>query len=222
MSAEFAVMRLKMVDGQLRTTAITDARLLSAMGSIPREAFVPAVRRPLAYLDEDIEISVGEGPSRFLMEPSPFAKLVQLAGIRPTDRILDVGCGTGYSAAVLSRLGASVVAVESDAALVEAARSALSTLGFDNVVVQEGPLAKGYPQKAPYDVIFVGGAVDEVPEALFDQLAENGRLVAVAGEGNAGVARICLKEGGMISCRRAFNAAIRLLPGFRQAPVFEF
>jgi protein-L-isoaspartate(D-aspartate) O-methyltransferase len=222
MTAEYAHLRVKMVDGQLRTTGITDARILSAMGSIPREAFLPAIRRPLAYLDEDIDIPTASGHPRYLMEPAPFAKLVQLAVIGPADRVLDVGCGTGYSSAVLSQLAGSVDGLECEAGLAESARVTLAKLGFGNVAVFEGALEGGYPQNAPYDVIVVGGAVDEVPEALFGQLDEGGRLVAVIGEGNAGIARICVKVGGVVSCRRDFNAAIRPLPGFRRAPAFEF
>jgi protein-L-isoaspartate(D-aspartate) O-methyltransferase len=222
MTAEYAHLRVKMVDGQLRTTGITDARILLAMGSIPREAFLPALRRPLAYLDEDIDIPTASGRPRHLMEPSPFARLAQLAVIGPADRVLDVGCGTGYSSAVLSRLAASVDGLECEADLAESARATLAKLDVGNVTVVEGALEDGYPQNAPYDVILLGGAVDEVPEALFGQLVEGGRVVAVIGEGNAGIARICVKEGGVVSCRRAFNAAIRPLPGFRRAPAFEF
>jgi protein-L-isoaspartate(D-aspartate) O-methyltransferase len=222
MTAEYAHLRVKMVDGQLRTTGITDARILSAMGSIPREAFLPALRRPLAYLDEDIDIPTASGRPRHLMEPSPFARLAQLAVIGPADRVLDVGCGTGYSSAVLSRLAASVDGLECEADLAESARATRAKLDVGNVTVVEGALEDGYPQNAPYDVILLGGAVDEVPEALFGQLVEGGRVVAVIGEGNAGIARICVKEGGVVSCRRAFNAAIRPLPGFRRTPVFEF
>jgi protein-L-isoaspartate(D-aspartate) O-methyltransferase len=218
MNADFSERRVKMVDGQVRTTDVTNTAILEAMLSIPREAFVDEKRRPLAYIDEDIEIA----PGRYLMEASPFAKLVQLAEIGPADAVLDVGAGTGYSAAVLSRLAASVVAVESDASLAERARATLSQLGFANVTVVVGPLGGGHAAGAPYDVIVVEGAVDLLPAALFAQLREGGRLVAVEGRGNAGVARLYLKSGGIATGRRAFNAAVKPLPGFERTPAFEF
>jgi len=224
MNTDFSEQRVKMVDGQIRTTDVTDAAILEAMLTVPREAFVSASRRELAYIDEDIEIAPAEAgkPARYLMEPSPFAKLVQLAGVRPADFVLDIGCGTGYSSAVLSRLASSVVALESDSALAGQASSTLSGLGYDNVAVVQGPLQDGYAAEAPYDVIFINGAVEQLPQTLFDQLKEGGRLVAVEGVGNAGVARLFLKTTGVVTGRRAFNAAIRPLPGFERAHTFEF
>lgn len=211
-----------MVDGQVRTTDVTSAPLIEAMLTVPREAFVSAGQRDIAYIDEDIRIGGANGAGRYLMEPSPFAKLLQLAEIDASDSALDIGCGTGYASAVLSRLAKSVVALESDPALAESASSTLSTLGYDNVVVVQGPLAKGYAAKAPYNVIFVGGSVEEVPAALLDQLAEGGRLVAVEGQGNSGVARLFFRAGGVVTGRRAFNAAIKPLPGFERSHAFEF
>jgi protein-L-isoaspartate(D-aspartate) O-methyltransferase len=224
MDADFSEHRVKMVDGQIRTTDVTDAALLSAMLAVPREAFVDAKRRSLAYIDEDIQIAPAETgrAARYLMEPSPFAKLVQLAAIEPGDAVLDIGCGTGYSAAILSRLAHTVVALESDASLAESAAATLAALGCDNVVVARGPLHEGYPSKGPYDVIFMGGSVGSVPGSLLDQLKEGGRMVAVEGRGNAGVARLFLKTNGIVAGRRAFNAAIKPLPGFERAAVFEF
>lgn len=224
MNADYSQYRQKMVDGQLRTTDVNSAAVLSAMGSVPREAFVDARRRGLAYIDEDIEISApnGDAAGRYIMEPSPFGKLVQLADIRPGDVVLDVGCGTGYSAAVLSRLASSVIALESDAALAERATSILADLGFDNAVVVNGPLRAGYAAEGPYDVIVLEGAVGEIPAALFDQLRDGGRLVAVEGYGNAGVARLYVKADGVVTGRRGFNAAVKPLPGFEKAPAFVF
>jgi protein-L-isoaspartate(D-aspartate) O-methyltransferase len=189
---------------------------------VPREAFIAPDQRDLAYIDEDIRIAnTADGP-RYLMEPSPLAKLMQLAEIGPGDSVLDIGCGTGYAAAILSRLAKSVVALESDPALAATAMSTLSGLGCDNVSVVNGPLPEGHAAGAPYDVIFIGGSVEKVPETLLDQLAEGGRLVAVEGQGNSGVARLFLKTGGGVTGRGAFNAAIKPLPGFERIRAFEF
>ena len=224
MSANYSEMRVKMVDGQICTTDVTNSAILLAMGTVPREAFVDASLRDLAYIDVDLEIAAAEGgrPARFLMEPSPFAKLLQLAEIQPGDRVLDVGCGTGYSSAVLSSLAGSVVALESDSRLAGRAAQLVGDLGLDNVTVVTGSLVQGVAASGPYDVIVVGGAVDEIPQALFDQLKERGRLVAVEGHGNAGVARLYLKDNGLVTGRRAFNAAVKPLPGFERIKAFEF
>lgn len=224
MTADFSVQRDKMVEGQLRTNDVTNVPLLSAMREIPREVFVPAKRRSLAYIDEDLEVATaGETtPARYLMEPASFGRLVQLAAVTADDFVLDIGCATGYSAAVLSRLASSVIALECDPALAESAAATLSSLGCDNVAVVEGPLQEGLAAEAPYDVIFIGGAVDLVPEALLDQLKDGGRLVAVVGRGNAAVARLYVKQDGIVSQRRAFNAAVQPLPGFERPPAFVF
>jgi protein-L-isoaspartate(D-aspartate) O-methyltransferase len=222
MDVDFTALRVKMVDGQVRTTDVTNKDLLAAMLSVPREAFVPERLRDLAYIDEDLEVAATAEGRRFLMEPSPFARLVQLAAIAPGDRVLDVGCATGYSAAVLSRLAARVVALESDGELADRAAAALAGQGASNVTVVKGPLAAGCRGEAPFDVILIEGAVEEVPQSLMDQLAEGGRLVAVVGIGNAGAVRLYVKRDGNVSSRLAFNAAIRPLPGFEREKAFEF
>lgn len=224
MTVDFQELRVKMVDGQVRTTDVTDVAILSAMLTVPREEFVPEGRRALAYIDEDVQLTTssdGAAP-RFLMEPSPFARLLQLAKVGQGDNVLDVGCATGYSSAVLSRIAGAVVALESDSALAARARETLAAQGAANVTVVEGPLAAGHAPDAPYAAIIVGGAVDEVSPALFDQLADGGRLVAVVGHGNAGRAMLYVKDGEVVSARRAFNAAVRPLEEFRRAPAFEF
>ena len=218
MMADFSGLRTKMVDGQVRTTDVTSLPLLDALLSVPREEFVPAARKSLAYIDEDLEIA----PGRYLMEPSPFARIVQLADIQPGDFVLDVGAGTGYSAAVLSKLAGSVVALEQDPTLAAKAQSVLSALGYDTVAVVEGPLSAGYPAQAPYDVILLEGAVESIPPALFDQLKDGGRLLAVEGHGNSADVRVYVKQGSSVSARRAFNAAVKPLPGFNSLPTFEF
>lgn len=224
MESDYSGQRLRMVDGQLRTTDVTSPAVLEAMLSVAREEFLDASKRPLAYIDEDLVVLPAgrDSPVRYLMEPSPFAKLIQLAEIDPSDFVLDVGCSTGYSAAVLSRLASSVVALESDGTLADAAAANLTRLGHDNVAVVRGALEQGYAAEAPYDVIFLGGSVQFVPDALLAQLKEGGRLVAVEGSGNAGRARLYLRSGDTVAARNAFNCAIKPLPGFERAPAFEF
>ncbi|MEX0409633.1 protein-L-isoaspartate O-methyltransferase [Aquibium sp. LZ166] len=223
MSADYLQLRTKMVDSQLRTTDVNRIPLLDAFQEVPREAFVPSRRKAFAYLDEDIEITPPGSPDRrFLMEASPFAKMLQLADIDEDDVVLDVGTGTGYPAAILSLVAGSVIALECDPTLADDATSTLSELGYDNVAVVQGPLAEGYPSEAPYDVIVLEGAVDKVPENLLAQLKDGGRLVAVEGYGNAGVARLYVRHSGVVSGRRGFNAAIKPLPGFQSEPAFEF
>lgn len=224
MTVDYQELRVKMVDGQVRTTDVTDTDILSAMLSLPRELFVAEHRKPLAYIDEDIEIApAADGRSaRYMMEPSPFARLLQLAKIRETDTVLDVGAGTGYSSAVLSKVAGSVVALESDSSLAAAATDLLAGLGCENVTVVEGALEAGHKANAPYDVIFINGAAEEIPQALFDQLAVGGRLVAVIGRGNAARATFYIKDSGVVSERKAFNAAVKPLDAFRRVPVFEF
>lgn len=215
---DFEAARIKMVDNQIRTTDVTDLEILNAFLRVPREDFVPSARRPLAYIDEDVPI----GSGRFLMEPSPFAKLIQFAGIRSSDAVLDVGCGTGYSAAILSQLAGSVVALESDASLAQAAGDNLRRNGFADVVLVQGELNAGHPSGGPYDVILFEGAVEEVPAVFFGQLGQGGRLVVVEGHGNAAAARRYLKEDGVVSNRFGFNCSVKPLPGFERIRQFVF
>ncbi|MEK1889663.1 MAG: protein-L-isoaspartate O-methyltransferase [Phyllobacterium sp.] len=224
MIPNFEDLRIKMVDNQLRTTDVTDKAVLQAFLDVPREKFVPAARQELAYIDEDVLLApaTAESGPRYLMEPSPFAKLVQLCNIQPGDVVLDIGCGTGYSAAVLSRIASSVIGIESGKTLADQATETLPALGFDNVVVVNAPFKQGYAAEAPYDVIIIEGSVDEVPGTLFDQLKEGGRLAVVVGTGNAGRAMLYGKNEGIVSGRRAFNAAVKPLPGFEKVAAFEF
>ena len=220
----FEAARIKMVENQIRTTDVTAHPVISAFLSVPREAFLPADMKALAYIDEDILVrpAGAETPARYMMEPSPLAKLVQLLEVTKDDVVLVVGAGEGYSSAILSLLAGSVVAVESNEELAESASANLLELGYDNAAVVTGPLEAGYASEAPYDVIFVNGAVEYVPEGLLEQLHEGGRLVCVEGFGNAARAKTYRREGSLFSELSSFNAAIKPLPGFTRAKEFEF
>lgn len=216
-------LRTNMVDCQIRTTDVTNLDVLEAFLTVPREAFVPAGRVELAYMDEEMSITDKSADyQRYMLAPSPLAKLVQLAKVKKDDVVLNIGCGTGYASAVLAKLASSVIALECDAALAEKAAATLSELSVDNAVVVQGPLEKGWSSEAPYDVILLNGSVDEVPKMIFDQLRDGGHLVAVIGAGNAAKAMIYTKSGSSVSGRDVFNTSIPALPGFAKIPEFEF
>jgi protein-L-isoaspartate(D-aspartate) O-methyltransferase len=216
---DFAAARANMIEGQLRPNKITDPRLLDALAAVPREAFVPPASRAVAYADGEVAV----GRARSLMAPLVLARMVEEAAVRPSDVVLDLAGATGYSAALLSHLAATVVAVEPDAALVETARSVFSELGAANVEVVNGPAEAGYPRHAPYDVIVINGAVERIPVALFDQLAEGGRLLAAeVGDDGLGRVRVHLKVAGSVSSRVLFEARPVEAPGFQIAREFVF
>lgn len=215
---DFAAMRLSMVEGQVRTNDVTDRRLVAAMRELPRERFTPHGKDATAYADLHIQLA----PGRVMLRPRDFSKLVQALEIQPEARVLDLACGRGYSTAVLSRLAASVVAVEEDAALAERAEAALAEQGADNVLVLRRALAAGAPDEAPFDVILVNGAVVEPPHAWLDQLAEGGRLGVFERPRGAGRAVLYRRDGGVTGRRELFDADVPLLPGFTPAPAFVF
>jgi protein-L-isoaspartate(D-aspartate) O-methyltransferase len=215
---QFAVARRNMVDCQIKPNRVTDPRLLSALGAVPREVFVGRNLSGVAYLDEALPI----GGGRALLTPMVLARLLQAAEIKPTDVVLHVGCGTGYAAAVASRLAATVVALESDAALAEAAAETLAAQGCDSVVIERGVLNQGCPKHAPYDVIVIEGQIDFLPDTLLDQLAEGGRLVAVLRANGVGEGTIWVKRHGRTGRRALFDATAPLLPGFERVPGFVF
>lgn len=224
MGTDYQDARQKMVDNQIRTTDVTSHSVLKAFLTVAREDFLPTPLKPLAYIDCDLQISTGgeDGVARFVMEPSPLAKMLQLAQITRDHVVLQIGSGVGYSAALLSLLAGSVVAVESDEALAEASSTKLSDNGYDNVAVVTGELEKGYASEGPYDRIFFNGAVEMIPDGLFDQLREGGRLVVAVGTGLAAQAYVFVKDGGIVSGRPAFNISVKPLPGFRKSAEFVF
>lgn len=221
---DFAQARRTMIDRQVRTVDVTDPAILTALGTVPREAFAPPALRSIAYSDADIPIAGGASGEerRFLVEPAILAKLLQLAEIGEDDIALDIGCGTGYSSAVLSLLANSVVSVEVDPELAARATETLLELNIVNVAVVTGDLAGGYAPEGPYDVILMAGAVEEVPVALLDQLKDGGRLVTILGSGPSGIAMIAYRIDGEVSWRTAFNAPAPTIPGFAKTRVFQF
>jgi protein-L-isoaspartate(D-aspartate) O-methyltransferase len=216
---DFAVARRMMVDGQVLTRDVFDPDLLAAMLEVPRERFVPPAQVALAYLDRNLPLTA-DG-SRCLLQPMVLARLLQAADITATDHVLDVGCGTGYSSALLARLAGSVVALEEDKDLAAFARRVLRELA-PQVEVVEGLLKTGWPATGPYDAIVLNGAAEIIPEPLFAQLKDGGRLVGIEGEGPATQARIYCSIRGEISGRSITEAAAPLLPGFARPPEFVF
>jgi protein-L-isoaspartate(D-aspartate) O-methyltransferase len=216
--------RLNMVESQVRPSDVTDRRIVRAMLEVPREAFLPAGLRALAYMDEAVPVRRGgdRAEARCLLAPRVFAKLVQLADITEGSAVLDVGCATGYSTAILARLAARVVAVESDEALAASAAAALRDLGIANATVAPGPLAAGAPAHGQFAAILLEGAVPEVPQVLLDQLADGGRLVGVIAQGGVGRAQVHQRTGKTFDARAAFDADAPPLPGFAREAGFVF
>lgn len=216
----FATARQKMVDGQVRPSDVTDIRILDAMLAVPREAFVPGNKQALAYLDLDLDVSEGGSAARFLIKPAVLAKMLQAAEIRETDRVLVVGCATGYAAAVIARfVGPQVTATEGDSAL---AAKAKALLAGEKAIVRTAAAADGDPAAAPYDVIVLNGATEIVPERLYGQLREGGRLVGVFATSQPPRAMIVTCSHGDFGHRTLFDAAAPVLPGMERVPAFVF
>ncbi len=220
---DFADLRKNMVENQIRPNDVTSLDILDRFEELPREIFVPADKKAFSYTDSDIRVwENGAGDERFLMEAYPFARLIQAAQIRPTDLVLDIGCGTGYSTAVLAGFCESVVAIESAEDLVETATSNLIDLKIDNAVVLQSDLHDGYAKEGPYDLIVINGAVDEVPSALFDQLRSDGRLLTFLGHSLSGNLTMFRKTGSGTTSVPIMNACVPSLSGFERTESFVF
>jgi protein-L-isoaspartate(D-aspartate) O-methyltransferase len=213
-----AAARRIMVDCQVRTADVTDPELIAAMLEVPRELFVPKALADRAYLDSDL--TIGEG--RVLLKPMVLAKLIQAGQIGPTDRVLDAGCGTGYSSAILARLAGSVVALERDASIAATAKQALSAAGAGGVTVVTGPLTDGWPSGGPYDFILLNGASEVTPDSYAGQLKPDGRLACIYRPGPAGKAMIYRAVEGHLVGRPIFEASAPVLPGFTAPKAFVF
>lgn len=218
---DFALARRNMVESQIRPNGVTDSQVLDAMGDLPREAFVPPERQGIAYIDHDLPL----GNGRAMLAPMVLAKLLQAAAVQPGDLALVVGCATGYSVAVLSRLAGSVVGLDSDPNLLAQAGQILADRHIDSVVLVEGPLRQGWPKTGPYNVILFDGAVGDIPAAIVDQLADGGRLLApmaAARPSAPATATLVTRVGTHLGRRDLFEAGAPLLKDFIPEPSFSF
>jgi protein-L-isoaspartate(D-aspartate) O-methyltransferase len=213
---DYTTRRRMMVDTQVRPSDVTRFPIIDAMLRIPREEFVPDALREAAYIGENLDLGAG----RTMLEPRTLAKMLELADPQPGHVALDLGCGLGYSTAVLAHLCDFVVAVEDDEARAEEAQSLLSGHGIDNAAVMAGPLAEGSAKSGPFDVILIQGAVENLPDALLDQLREGGRIVCLFAEATLGVVRVGHKLDGQVNWRFGFNAGAPVLDGFRKPAAF--
>lgn len=221
---DFAAARRTMVDCQVRQSDVTDLRLIAAMLEVPRERFLPQSHAGLAYLDLDVQVTEPGpgGGGRRLLKPMVLAKLIAAADIGAHDHVLDVGCATGYSSAVLARLAHSVVALEQDPQLASRAGASLQAIGVANVTVACGALTEGWRTSAPYDVIVLNGATESRPETLLGQLKEAGRLVCVQRRAGLGTAMLYVACAGAVTGRPIFDASAPVLPGFSAPAAFVF
>lgn len=215
---DYAAAREAMVDGQVRPSDVTSFPIIAAMLAVPREDYVPEALRPVAYLGEHVPLA----PGRVILDPRVFAKLLDALRVGPTDLVLDVGCGLGYSTAVLARMAEAVVALESDEDHAREAGAAFSAHGVDNAIVHHGPLADGCAEHGPYDAILLQGAVEALPAGFETQLKPGGRIAAIFVEGGHGQARLGTRTDAGIAWRRAFDATAPVLPGFERVKAFEF
>ena len=215
---DYARARANMVENQLRPSRIDNPRLLAAMGEIPREAFCPPPLKGAAYGDDDLDL----GGGRHLIEPLALAKLIQASAPQGGDVALVIGCDTGYCAAVLSRMVATLFLLVPGTEQAQAVEEQLAQLGCDNVVLQTGDAGGGLAAQAPFDVVLLAGSVQRVPEGLLDQLAEGGRLVAVVNHGRVGKVTVFRKLGGAVGNTTPADAAVPPLTGLRPEPAFSF
>jgi protein-L-isoaspartate(D-aspartate) O-methyltransferase len=218
---DFSVLRQRMVDNQIRTSEVTDRDVIGAFLSVPRETFAAPDEVPFAYADRELRMAAG-APNRRMMEPVRLARLVHALPHGSDIKAMVVGCGSGYSAAILSRLAGSVVAVEEDKALAALARDNLAAIGGENVSVVEAKLTEGHPAGGPYDAVLIDGAVEFVPEAILSQLGQGGALAVIERDGGVSRAMLFERVGKDATKWPLFDAWATLLPGFERRREFVF
>ncbi len=215
---DYVAARTTMVDCQVRPSDVTLYPIIDAMLAVPREAYVPTALKPVAYAGEHVPLA----PGRVVLDPRVFSKMLDALAIGPDDLVLDIGCGLGYSTAVIAQLAEAVIGIEAEADLAAEAASTLMAEGVHNAVVHQAPLAEGDAAHGPHDVIIVQGGVQQIPQALLDQLKDGGRVAAIFMTGIAGHVRVGVKAGDTIAWRHAFDATAPTLDGFEAAQGFEF
>jgi len=215
---DYATARENMVENQLRPSGVEDPRIHAAFRAVPREIFLPARLRPVAYQDEDIDL----GNDRHLIEPLVLGRLLQASEPRPDEVALVVGCDTGYAAAVLSKLVATVFLLVPDAAAAGSIEARLDEAGFDTIIVQPGDPRVGLPKEAPFNLVLLAGSVVEPPASLLQQLEQRGRLAAVVETGRAGKVTIVTRVGDAFGAKRPYDARTPPIPELRPEPTFEF
>ena len=216
--SDYTTARENMVENQLRPSEVDDPKVIEAFREVPREIFVPARLRSVAYQDEDIDL----GGDRHLIEPLVLARLMQASRPLAEEVALVVGCATGYSAAMLSKLVATVFLLVPDEDAVAPIEARFDEFGFDNIVVQVGRAADGLANQAPFNLIMLAGSVVEVPPALLDQLDERGRLAAVVASGRAGKITVFTRVGGVLGHRQLYDARTPPISELLPSPTFEF
>jgi len=216
---DYALSRSNMIEGQIKTNRVADPYVLDAMGAVPREVFVPTSKKGVAYIDDALEV----GNGRFVLEPMVLARMLETAELNENDIVLDIGCNTGYSTAVLAKIVSMVVAIESDEELATAATNNLNQIGIDNAVVVSGDMKDGVEKQAPYNVILFNGAVSQVPDSIKKQLADGGRLLVIE-QGKATMSNVCVytRNGDIFSKHDIMEAGVATLPGFEQEQAFTF
>ena len=215
--ADFASRRRTMVDTQVRPSDVTKFPIIEAMLRVPREEFVPDDKVEAAYVGENLPL----GGGRVLLDPRTLSKMLDALDITPRDLVLDIGCGTGYSSALMQSMAQAVIGLEQDETLAKTAEAALASAGAETVVLVTGALTAGAPDNAPYDAMILQGGIETFPQTLIGQLAEGGRVCALFMDGALGVVRLGVRKGDVIGWRDIFNAAAPVLPGFEKAQAFS-
>ena len=217
---KFATLRKAMVNSQIRPNKVIDDQVIEAFSTVPRELFVNRQMQELAYIDEDIHLSGG----RFIIEAMVMARMIQALKLTPSSNVMCIGAGTGYGAAILSSLAASVIAIETRAQMVEKAQQIVAGLDIGNVAFVKSRLQDGFPSEAPYHGIIIEGGIEYVPHVLFDQLSNGGHLVSVLRTrgSDVGEATLWQKHNGHITSKAFFTAQVPVLDEFKLKPKFKF